>query len=80
MEKFGSDVVSCCHQGEGECVSSDYPIYIPNLTTQTCQARDSSLVPELESGSISNTIEECCDKCKLLDIHNFEFDGIITLI
>ena len=64
MEKFSSEVVSCCHGGEGECVSSGYPIYIPNESTQSCQARDSSLVSESESGSVTNTIEECCDKRK----------------
>lgn len=64
MENFDSSVVNCCREGEGECVSSGYPIYIPNLTTQTCQARDSNLVPELERESVSNTIEECCDKCE----------------
>eukprot|EP00956_Cyclotella_meneghiniana_P012599 scaffold17905_cov106-Cyclotella_meneghiniana.AAC.2 len=64
MEKFGDDVVTCCQEGEGECVSTGTPVYIPNLTELTCQPRDSSLVPEWESGSVSNTIEECCEKCK----------------
>lgn len=64
MEKFGVDVVTCCQEGEGECVSTGTTVYIPNWSAQACQSRDSSLVTEWETYWISNTIEECCEECK----------------
>lgn len=64
MEKFNSDVMACCYGGDGKCVSTSTPVYLPNLTYRTCQPRDGSLVPKWESSVVSYSIEECCEKCK----------------
>lgn len=64
MEKFGGDIIKCCQDGEGECVSSGSPVYIPNWTEKACQPRDDSLVSDWEKDWISSTIEECCEECK----------------
>lgn len=71
MQKFDADIMTCCHKGEGECTSTGSPVYIPNWAMQTCQARDSSLVPEWEKSWVSNTIEECCNECKYHDFEMF---------
>ena len=58
------DIVACCENGEGECVSSGTLIYVPNFYKQTCEERDSSLVPDWETDFISSTMNACCEGCK----------------
>ena len=64
VDKFESDVLTCCRKGDGECAVSGVSVYIPDFPSQTCKLRDSALVSGLESDSTSNTVEECCKKCK----------------
>lgn len=64
MEKFSGDVTKCCRDGEGDCVSAGSPMYIPNWSVQTCQPRDSFLIPDWESNWAFDTLEECCEECE----------------
>ena len=64
MEKFGNDVIACCEGGDGECATDGSAVYIPNWSKQKCDERNSALTLSWESDYVSDTVEECCKKCK----------------
>lgn len=64
MYKFSNNVMACCEDGDGACISVGTPVYIPNWSDQKCDERDSTLVTAWEAHWVSDTIEECCEECK----------------